>query len=190
MAHRAGWFGLGVTSTAGWWFVRNWWLYGQLVKVIENGDRYMPPPLTWEHEKHSVIVIFKTFWAVFGRINEFHFADIYRLCWLLAALAALGIVRYWMTGRRDLPKPLAICFAAAIGFSLAATLYYAHTYNSDQGRYMFPALIPIMTFIALGLSALFPARYHRVVLNVVILTFAAVNTVVLARLAHVYWQIG
>jgi hypothetical protein len=188
--HRTGWFALGVASTAGWWFVRNWVVYGHWLKVIENGDKYVPPPLSWEHEKHSLIVIFKTFWAVFGRINEFYFADIYRLCWVLAGLAALGIVRYWIAGRRDLPKQLAIFFAAAIGFSLAATLYYAHNYNSDQGRYLFPALIPITTFASLGVSALFPARYHRMVLNVVIIAFACVNTVVLARLAHAYWQIG
>jgi hypothetical protein len=188
--HRAGWFALGATSTAGWWFVRNWIVYGQWLKIIENGDRYVPPPLSWDHEKHSAIVIFKTFWAVFGRINEFHFADIYRLCWLLAGLALLGIARYVIQRRRDLPKQLAVFFALAIGLSLASTLYYAHNYNSDQGRYMFPTLIPIMTFVSLGLSTLFPVRYHRLVLDVVVFSFAGINAVVLARLASIYWQIG
>jgi hypothetical protein len=189
--HRAAWFGLGVTSTAGWWFLRNWVVYGHWVKVIENGDRYVPPPISWAHEKQSAIVIFKTFWAVFGRINEFHFADIYRLCWLLAGLAGLGVVvRYLILGRRDLPKQLVWFFVFAIAMSLASTFYYAHTYNSDQGRYLFPALIPIMTFLSLGLSTLFPERYHRLVLDVVLFCFAGVNTVVLARLAAIYWQIG
>jgi hypothetical protein len=165
-------------------------VYGDWLKVIENGDRYVPPPVSWAHEKHSAIVIFKTFWAVFGRINEFYFADIYRLCWILAGLALLGIVRYWFQRRCDLPKQLAIFFALAIGFSLASTLYYAHNYNSDQGRYLFPTLLPIMTFLSLGLSALCPLRYQRVVLDVVLFTFAGVNVVVLSRLAQIYWQIG
>jgi len=188
--YRGGWFALGAASTAGWWFARNWMLYGNFLKVIENGDRYIPPPITWEHEKHSAIVVFKTFWAVFGRINEYHYADIYRLFWLVAGLACLGIVRYLVQRRHDLPWKLAVFFGVAIVLSLASTLYYAHTYNSDQGRYMFPTMIPIMTFLALGLSTLFPSRYHRVVLDGVLLIFAGINIVVLARLAAIYWQVG
>jgi hypothetical protein len=187
---RAGWFGLGVTSTAGWWFFRNWIVYGQWIKIIENGDTYVPPPISWEHEKHSAIVLFKTFWAVFGRINEFYFADIYRICWVVAGLAILGGIRYWIQRRNDLPRNLIYFFAVGIGFSLAAAMYYAHNYNSDQGRYMFPALIPIMTFLALGFSALFPPRYHRVVLDAVLFVFAGINVLVLSRLAVIYWQIG
>jgi hypothetical protein len=165
-------------------------VYGHWLKVIENGDGYVPPPVSWDHERHSAIVIFKTFWAVFGRINEFHFADIYRLCWLLAGLAVLGIVRYLIQRRKDLPRDIVVFFVVAIAASLAATFYYAHNYNSDQGRYMYPALIPIMTFLSLGLSALFPARYHRLVLDGFLLAFTGINAVVLTRLAQIYWQIG
>jgi 4-amino-4-deoxy-L-arabinose transferase-like glycosyltransferase len=48
--YRAAWFFLGVTSTAGWWFVRNQIVYGQWLKIIENeigGDTYVPPPISW-----------------------------------------------------------------------------------------------------------------------------------------------
>ena len=186
--HRAGWFCLGVMSTAGWWFLRNWMVYGHVLKVIENGSGYVPPPLSWAHEKQSAIVIFKTFWAVFGRINELHFADIYRFYWLFVSLAVMGIVRYLLQRRHDLPASLAGFFALAIGFSLAATLYYAHNYDSDQGRYMFPVLIPISTFIGLGLQTLFPEKYHRWVLDTVLFGSAAINIVILARLANVYWR--
>ena len=190
LLHKAGWFALGVMSTAGWWFVRNWSLYGHFLKVIENGERFIPPPVTWAHEKQSAIVLFKTFWAVFGRVNEFYFADIYRFYWLFAGIAALGIIRYALQTRHDLPARLAGFFAVAIGISLAATFYYAHNHNSDQGRYMFPALFPIATFIAIGLSTIFPERYHRWVLDAVLLAFATINAVVLARLAAAYLQIS
>ncbi len=70
----------------------------------------------------------------------------------------------------------------------ATTLYYAHNYDSDQGRYMYPSLLPIATFIAIGLTALFPEKYHRWVLDTVIVAFAAINVVVLSRLAAI-WQI-
>jgi hypothetical protein len=187
--YKAGWFVLGLASTCGWWFLRNWFVYGQVLKIIENGDRYIPPPVSWSHEKHSAIVLFKTFWAVFGRTNEFYFADIYRLCWIFAGIALLGIIRWGVRRKLQLPKRLTIVFSGAIVFSLAATFYYAHNYNSDQGRYMFPMLLPITTFIAVGLSTLFPERYQRWTLDTVLLLLAGINTVAIARLASAYWHI-
>jgi hypothetical protein len=186
---RAGWFGLGFMSTAGWWFLRNWYVYGHPLKIIENGWGVVPPPVSWEHETRSAIVVFKTFWAVFGRINEFHYADIYRFYWWFFGLSLLGIIVYVLRKREELPLKLVGFFAMAIAFSLVTTLYYAHNYDSDQGRYMFPSLLPIATFIAIGLTTLFPEKYHRWVLDIVLFAFAGINVVVLARLAANYWQI-
>jgi dolichyl-phosphate-mannose-protein mannosyltransferase len=189
---RAGWFGLGVMSTAGWWFVRNALVYGRAFALVENGYDFARP-LTWANEKKSVITIFKTFWAVFGRVNEHYFPDIYRFYWWFASLAILGIVlRYALCrqgDRSDLPQKLVRFFALSIGASLLTTLYYAHNYNSDQGRYMFPVLIPITTFIVIGLNTLVPERYHRWALDAVLFGFAGINTLVLARLASTYWEI-
>jgi hypothetical protein len=185
---RAGWFSLGFLSTAGWWFVRNWYIYGHPLKIIENGWGFVPPPMSWDHETRSAIVIFKTFWAVFGRINEFHYADIYRFYWWFGGLSVLGIVIYVLQKRHDLPNKLIGLFGLAIGFSLITTLYYAHNYDSDQGRYMFPSLLPIATFIAIGLTTLFPEKYHRWVLDTVLFVFAGINVVILARLSAIYWQ--
>ena len=86
--------------------------------------------------------------------------------------------------------PLASPTKLAIGASIVATMYYAHNYNSDQGRYLFPVLIPITTFITIGLNALAPQRYRRLVLVTVLFAFAAINAIVLARLTAVYWQEG
>jgi hypothetical protein len=191
---RAAWFGLGVASTAGWWFVRNAIVYGRAFAVVENGYDFNRAPFSWDHEKKSAITIFKTFWAVFGRINEHYFPDIYRFCWWFAGLAVLGIVLRYVFYRRldssDLPQKVVSFFVLAIGASLLATMYYAHNYNSDQGRYMFPVLIPITTFIVIGLNTLIPERWHRWALDAVLFGFAGINTLVLARLAAVYWQIG
>jgi hypothetical protein len=46
-----------------------------------------------------------------------------------------------------------------------------------------------MTFLALGLSTLSPARYHRLILDGMLFVLAGINALVLARLAHIYWQI-
>ena len=189
IVYRSGWFGLGFMSTAGWWFIRNWVICGHPLKIIENGWGIVPPPMSWDHEKRSAIVVFKTFWAVFGRINEFHYADIYRFYWWFVGLALVGIILYIVQKRRELPGKVAGVFAVAIVLSAAATLYYAHNFDSDQGRYMYPSLLPIATFLAVGVMTLFPEKYHRWVLDTVIFAFAGINVVVLARLAAIYWQI-
>src|SRR5262245_30863086 len=82
-----------------------------------------------------------------------------------AGLALLGIfvrfVFYRRADRSNVPQRIVNLFVLAIGTSLLATMYYAHNYNSDQGRYMFPVLIPITTFIVIGLNTIVPERYHR-----------------------------
>jgi hypothetical protein len=189
---RACWFVLGVLSIAGWWFVRNIFVYGHPFSIVEDGYDFARSPVSWAHEKQSAITIFKTFWAVFGRINEHYFPDIYRFFWWFAGLAMLGVILRYVIYHRadstDVPRKLAAFFLFAIGASFIATMYYAHNYNSDQGRYMFPVLIPITTFIAAGLNALVSPRYQRLALDIVVFAFAGINAVVLARLAAVYWQ--
>lgn len=184
---RTGWFSLGLLPTAGWWFIRNFLVYGHPLKIVESGYDFVASPVTWAHQKYSVITLFKTFWAVFGRINEHYFPDIYRFYWWFVGFAVLGMIKYAIEKRRDLPKELVGFFVVAIGVSLMSTLYYAHSYNSDQGRYMFPVLIPIATFIVVGLNALVPRRHRRWVLDTVLFAFAGINTLVLARLAAAYW---
>jgi surface polysaccharide O-acyltransferase-like enzyme len=109
----------------------------------------------------DAIVVFKTFWAVFGRINEFHYADVFRFDWWFVGMTLLGIVVYMFSRNNELPRKLAALFALAIVLSLVTTLYYAHYYDSDRGRDMFPSILPIATFIAIGLTTLFPEKYHR-----------------------------
>jgi hypothetical protein len=183
---RAGWFALGVSATAGWWFVRNWIVYGQWLKIVELGYSFEPKPLDYDHVRYMAVTLFKTFWAVFGRINDLHFADIYRFYWWFAGLALLGLFRYVLQRGHDLPLRLVAFFGGAIAVSLICTLYYAYHYNSNQGRYMFPMLIPIATFIAIGFNSLVPPRHQRWVLDAVLFGSVGINMVVLSRLAAHY----
>jgi hypothetical protein len=182
------WFSAGSILVAGWWFARNMILYGTLVMAVENGYRSSHTDLALAaHLKAMIITLFKTYWAVFGRINEIHFQDIYRFYWWFVGLALLGFIRYVLQRRNEVPKEFLYLFFSAITLSLASTLYYAYTFDSDQGRYMFPVIIPICTIIALGLNALFPRKYRRWVLNLVIFTSVGINTLVLWRLVGIYY---
>jgi hypothetical protein len=184
---RAVWFSTGVLCVSGWWFVRNKLLYGSFLKVVETGfqSTHADQEL-FSHLKYMMITLFKTFWAVFGRINEIHFQDIYRFCWWFVGLALLGFIRYLIQRNHELPRHLLWLSFSAIAVSLSMTLHYAYNYDSDQGRYMFPVLIPITTIMALGLNALFPRQYHRWVLSAVILSFVGINTLVLWRMMAFY----
>jgi hypothetical protein len=187
VVRRTIWMSVGVLGAAGWWFARNWLVYGSPLTVVERGYQSVHGSMEFGiHTKAMLITIFKTFWAVFGRINEFHFADIYRLYWWFAGLAVLGLVRYVFQPKNDAPARLLWIFGAAIAASLASTLYYAYHYDSDQGRYLFPSLIPIATFIAIGFNALVPTRYHRWALDTILFAFAGINVLVLSRLAFFY----
>jgi hypothetical protein len=185
---RTFWFCAGSILVAGWWFARNVILYGTLVMAVENGYRSSHTDLALAaHLKTMIITLFKTYWAVFGRINEIHFQDIYKFYWWFVGLALLGFIRYVMERRNEIAKEFLYFFFFAITLSLSSTLYYAYTFDSDQGRYMFPVIIPICTIIALGLNALFPRRYRRLVLSLVISTSVGINTIVLWRLVGIYY---
>ncbi len=187
LVRRAAWFGLGFVSVAGWWFARNWFLYGHPVMVVETGFQSAHADMDLlPHIRSMWIVIFKTFWAVFGRINEIYFQDIYRFFWWFSGIAFLGLIRYAVQRRQDIPNGLLTCLTGALAVSFGLTTYYAYNYDSDQGRYMFPVLIPIATFITLGFNALVPARCRQWVLYCVLFALAGVNTVVLYRLATIY----
>lgn len=187
LVRRAGWFGLGFLLVAGWWFARNWLVYGHPVMVVETGFQSAHAGMDFlPHLRSMWIVIFKTFWAVFGRINEIYFQDIYRFFWWFSGIAFLGLIRYAAQRRHDISTGLMTCLTGAIAASFALTTYYAYNYDSDQGRYLFPVLIPIATFITVGFGALVPSRYHQWALYSVLIALAGVNMLVLYRMATIY----
>lgn len=184
---RSLWFLSGAIVVGGWWFIRNWLVYGSWLRVVESGFESAHRSMAFgQHAKAIFVTLFKTFWAVFGQINEYHFADIYRFYWWFAGLALLGLARYAFGRRDDVPDRLLGILAAAIAVSLMSTLYYAYRYDSDQGRYLFPVLIPIATFIALGFNAIVPTRFQRWALDTILFIFAGINVLSLSRLAVFY----
>jgi hypothetical protein len=185
---RSAWFLTGIVSVSGWWFLRNKLLYGTWLKVVETGFESTHADMDFmPHVKYIVITVFKTFWAVFGRINEIYFTDLYRFYWWFAGLALLGFIRYLIMRNEEFPTHFLTAFFSAIAVSLAMTIYYAYNYDSDQGRYMFPVLIPVATVMALGFNALFPRRFRRAALSGVIIVLAGINTLVLWRLVEFYY---
>ncbi len=113
-------------------------------------------------------VTFKSFWAQFGWMGVLISDRIYVVLEVLSGAAAFGFVLYALRvlrRRAALTAPqwwsiglLAVTLVAAV----IDYIGYNFEFFQLQGRYLFPALIPIALFGVIGLRELVAREYHRV----------------------------
>jgi hypothetical protein len=114
-------------------------------------------------------VTFKSFWAQFGWMGVLIGDRLYVALMLLAGAAGLGIVLYAVRilRRRELLTPEQHwsigLFAALVVAAVVDYVGYNFKFFQLQGRYLFPAMIPIALFGVIGLNEII-ARDHRRVL--------------------------
>jgi hypothetical protein len=136
-----------------------------------------------------LVATFTSFWGNFGWLT-IKFPDaMYWLLLGLTAFAMLGFVRYYVRALRlhDPESPVMVVYLIApVVLFLAATLAFG-LYDTDptnlwwgkgalpQGRYLFPALIPIATLFMLGVREFIPARFRGWGAAAVIAILAAFN---------------
>ena len=150
-----------------WWFVRNAVVYGQLDLTgrLRHDAVVVDQPRTvlgLEAVRHFVVVTFQSFWAQFGWMGILVDQRIYLLLAVLTGLAALGLALWIAQRLRRLPARqkwawglLALTFLLI----LAGLLQYNLTFIQAQGRYLFPAIVPIAIFFVLGLRELASRRW-------------------------------
>jgi 4-amino-4-deoxy-L-arabinose transferase-like glycosyltransferase len=124
---------------------------------------------------------FQSFWGQFGWMAVPLPARFYRVLLLLSVLLAVGFVVRLFRCRRTSPLPrLAVhrCLLLAVSAALtfAAFIWYNLTFVQHQGRYLFPALIPLATGAALGLETWSQVLPRRLRSPALILFFAALAT--------------
>lgn len=164
--------GLVWTSLAGWWYLRNLRLYGELfgtrTMVQVAGPREAPVTL-WQLRREWY-GFWVAYWALFGGVNILADPIAYRFLAVVSWLAVAGLV--WWTFQvirrktwRDLLLPgllvlqIGITFAALVSWTL-------QTYGS-QGRLMFPVIGALSALMALGLLNALPDRWRSVGTGVV-----------------------
>lgn len=162
---------------AGWWFVRAALVYGptDLLGLGRHDAVMGPEPRTHEYIaalgwrgafERWVSTLAQSFWAQFGWMSILLETRWYTALNLFAGLATGGAVAALGRWRRgDVESPVATRAALAlwlvVGLAVLSTvLYYNARFWQPQGRYLFPASVPISLIVMLGLRELAAPRYR------------------------------
>jgi 4-amino-4-deoxy-L-arabinose transferase-like glycosyltransferase len=149
--------GLSVIAIGGWWYLRNWQLYGEptgadmLIKVL--GQR---APITLATVILELPSLWFSSWGVFGWFNLQSIDAAFAVYTAIVLAALCGGVLAWRrhgwSMRRAEPLWALGLWAALV---LAGVLRWETVAPAFQGRLLFPALGALAILLAAGLSELF-----------------------------------
>ena len=157
--------GVSVIAVAGWWYLRNWQLYGDptgLNAMLDIAGR-RPEPFTL-HRLQSEFQGFRlSYWGVFGGFNVIGPQPLYGFYDLLVLAGMAGwaawLVRRWGQWRSPAAGRLLVLAVWVLLVLLALIRWTAQTYAS-QGRLAFPAIGAIAVLLAFGLAGWLPRRWQ------------------------------
>jgi hypothetical protein len=133
------------------------------------------------------VVTFKSFWAQFGWMGVLVDERIYLVLFSLCALALIGLLLFalrllWERDGVAYYRRWALALlGTTILLVLGGDVWYNLKFIQAQGRYLFPAIVPLGLFFVLGLRELLAERYQSLLLSLVFLGLAALDVVCLFR---------
>lgn len=160
-----------VAAIAGWWYLRNWRLYGDPLGInlwlAVAGARKVTPSLADLMREFEGFRL--SFWGLFGGVNILADRVLYRFYDLLSLLGVVGLVPFavkrWRKGEALIPFSLVI-LALWIAVILLALVRWTAMTAASQGRLMFPAISAISILLFLGLASWLPVRFHFALVGV------------------------
>jgi 4-amino-4-deoxy-L-arabinose transferase-like glycosyltransferase len=189
------------------WWMRNISVYGGLdIYGLANHDAVVvgqPRTTDWIRDQgldrwleRGLTFTFQSFWGQFGWMGVLMPTWLYRALAVWSGMLVLGFF-YWLQEVRNeqserdeglYPQRNAqlIFLAATVGFVILAYLYYNRTFVQHQGRYLFPALIPIALTGALATDGLL--RFLRVPNRLRPVAFAAPYLAMVALDLYALWR--
>jgi hypothetical protein len=178
------------SAISGWWFLRNWHLYGDptAVNVFMDILGYRAESLNLQGLLEEFVTFRRTYWGLFGGVNVPAPDPVYVFYDLLSLAGLAGLaLRAW----RRRKAALGVWWVPAlwVGILFVALMRWVMMYYSFQGRLMFPGIAVISTFLALGLGEWFPIRWRPAVswaLGGVLLVSAAVIPLISIPPAYAY----
>lgn len=163
---------MGVVALAvcGWWFWRNWQLYGDLTALgpmLDLVGRRASSTLPLNESG----LMFRSFW---GQMACAFFSDWFYLFYsLLTALGLAGLL--WGLRREDRQTRLGMLFLASwLGIIYVFWLRWGSITAATGGRLLFPAIAATSTLLAYGLLHLWPEGWRGRAATVAVLVLALV----------------
>lgn len=181
-------------ALSAWWFVRNVVVYGgldlfgrQRHSAVVVGQWQTVDWIAaygwgafWDRVWNFT---FKSFWGVFGWMGVFMDQRIYTGLLIATLLSVAGCLLFLIRSLRD-PDRLSRRQWASLGLlalSIVLTfgtyVWYNLTFVQHQGRYLFPALVPIALFAALGCRELVPRVIQPAVLGLLVAGLVALDLI-------------
>jgi len=170
-----GWMLLATFLLAGPYLIRNISVYGWsdplglgrhnavVVGQLRTGEALNQYGWRWLIERFARFT-FQSFWGQFGWMGVPLQPAIYAALGLLSALLGAGFVG-WLANRRarlaSQQRDGLLLLGTSALLTVLSYLWYNLTFVQHQGRYLFPALIPLALGAALGLNWLLEARIAR-----------------------------
>ena len=148
--------------------------------------------LTWMGYFALVIAwTFAGFWGVFGHMNVFMPTWVYLILAVISLAALVGSVRSFVALKREsVGKSDALIVMMTVGaLVLLSFIRFNLSFFQAQGRYLYPAIIPIALAFVLGIERLLPEgnrRWSAAVVNggMLLVTLAALVTAVIPNLPY------
>ncbi|MDP2727009.1 MAG: hypothetical protein Q8P59_05660, partial [Dehalococcoidia bacterium] len=155
-----------VALGAGWWYARNWGLYGDPLGLgfFLTAAGAAKPTLGLGQLLGEAERIWVTLWAMFGWSNVPADPAFYALYGFLILLGGLGLVR--LAARKEkhpvaLSAPITAVLLLWIATYTALVLQYMRMISGMQGRLLFPALPALAILLATGLATIIPRQWTK-----------------------------
>ena len=181
------------------WFTRNGLTYGwpdllglgrhEAVVAGQPRTREWVADVGWAGALTQFIqTTFQSFWGQFGWMGVLLPSRSYRAL-AVFELLLLGGFLWWLLDQRraqvgPAARPGLALLSVSCLFTVLAFLWYNLTFVQHQGRYLFPALVPIGTAVALGLfqlATVLPERMRGWTVTAVLAGLALLDIYVLFR---------
>ena len=141
---------------AGWWYLRNLMVYGELfgtATMLDNfGRRSTTVARLFAEEFQGLRV---SYWGVFGAFNILTHELFYRVMDLLSLIGAVGLVVFMVKQRRSKYLMTALVFLVIpLGLGASMLVWWSLQTWASTGRLLFPYITSASLLLAMGIHAL------------------------------------
>ena len=154
-----------VIAVAGWWYLRNWQLYGDptgLNAMLDVAGR-RPERFTLQRLRGEFQGFRLSYWGVFGGFNVIGPQLLYGFYDFLMLVGLAGWIAWLARRRGQWRSPVAerlLVLAAWVVLVLVALIRWTAQTYASQGRLAFPAIGAIAILVTFGLAGWLPRRWQ------------------------------